>query len=848
MEESKVQPTIQMDKSKKIAPAQTMEYFKAPDLTNEETGMRVEIKKSNKHKKLQIEVEAEEIPDTDTEMGIRTPSNMHTNHHENTKDIKHQDINKTPNIPLVYETKTASYTPLKGMHSVSTPYPLSSTTTTTTTPIYTTTNNMAENLSAFNTPNRLNANENVMYEHLGNSNSVSSPSSQNSNENNFSNNNTSNTRNMRIQQHQYSHYPPSTPSPYDNNVNPMGQQSRPGFGGAQHPLHSNLQHPYGVISNSKSMYPPMNNMNNMIKTMPPSLNNIPPGNVANSIGTLMSPYPYPNSTAACHSPYFSSPPPQYRNPNLTQNSYSEAIVNKDDLKESIGNMQTPSRNTNIKLDGNDAPLTPVNTEIPNFNSKVNNNFNKFSEMNQFGGPNVNPMNHKNNSMNLLNPSPTTTNLPHPVHNNMNPLISSPNPGNPMYPFVPRGYIMNHHHGYPPSAPFSIYSPNQGMGSLATSSRGPIPPPGAMGVRGNQVLPNGSISDITNRSGTLKVESSNSSENPIDRETNIQDTSIQEGYLGSERSEIVGNVSRKRRLSFSAVYKLEPNKIHKMGDLCISHCKNDDGIDVLYFHCDQPGCHYKAKQKCDYTQHQRLVHEIGENIPWFFCDQMECTYKTKRKGDLKIHQRLVHMMGENIVWFHCDQPDCKYHSKNKNNLKQHKLLVHSVGENIVYFQCEQPGCDYTTKRKRDFTRHKMNIHSIGEEIIWFHCDQPHCTYKAKQKSNLTQHKRVIHDVGENIIRYLCDVRDCPYSTKIKGDLVRHQRLVHHIGDQIWFYCDYEGCNYRCNIKSSIKQHKRNIHEKDKKLPKLTTADTNDSNTRETIAHTTLQEKISTEQTP
>lgn len=612
----------------------------------------------------------------------------------------------------------------------------------------------------------------------GNVGHPSSSPSQNVNENMTPKDNglsSSDTPIMMSQSNQYTHYNvPSTPSPYNN----FKSISQPMHGILGPNVHQNVQSPYSMITNKNLVYPAMNGMTSFSTDI---------ANIHN-----ITPHSTPTTSSSCN--YVSSP------------QYGYPIVN-----------QSPSIQSHSKIDLN------VN-RYRDANSTTNCVMNQFPCMTHYA-VNANITNSKlaNNSMNMVNPSPPTANVINPMHNSINPMMNSPMNDTYNYPPQvlgnhapshihtmngimqmnnPSGNILNsgNFNGYTPTVPFGMH-PNQGMRVV----QGPISPPESIGIGKSQNSSSSSLpSFISNGIDACRFESK-TAENVIIGETDNQDVN--------------DNASRKRRHTFQAIYDLEPNKIHKINEISISHSKAHDGSKIIYYHCNQPGCTYKAKQKCDYTQHQRLVHEIGENIPWFQCDQPDCKYKTKRKGDLKIHQRLVHMMGENITWFYCDQSGCKYHSKNKNNLKQHKLLVHSIGENIVYFRCDQPGCDYSTKRKRDFTRHKMNLHSIGDEIIWHYCDQPNCDYKAKQKSNLTQHKRVIHDVGENIIRYTCDQDSCTYSTKIKGDLVRHQRLVHHIGDtNIWFYCDYPGCHYRCNIKTSIKQHKRNIHEKHLKVQK------------------------------
>ena len=67
-----------------------------------------------------------------------------------------------------------------------------------------------------------------------------------------------------------------------------------------------------------------------------------------------------------------------------------------------------------------------------------------------------------------------------------------------------------------------------------------------------------------------------------------------------------------------------------------------------YRCDQPGCNFRAEQKCTLTTHKRCIH--GIDLVWYHCTQPGCTYRAKQKGNLQLHEQSAHHM--NVTWFFC----------------------------------------------------------------------------------------------------------------------------------------------------------------------------------------------------
>ncbi|GMI08339.1 hypothetical protein TrVE_jg1920 [Triparma verrucosa] len=66
----------------------------------------------------------------------------------------------------------------------------------------------------------------------------------------------------------------------------------------------------------------------------------------------------------------------------------------------------------------------------------------------------------------------------------------------------------------------------------------------------------------------------------------------------------------------------------------------DGVDGWKYSCDRPGCSYGTNHcKDDLRRHKANEHDIG--VIWHHCGQVGCDYKAKEKGNLKVHKRNVH---------------------------------------------------------------------------------------------------------------------------------------------------------------------------------------------------------------
>ena len=184
-------------------------------------------------------------------------------------------------------------------------------------------------------------------------------------------------------------------------------------------------------------------------------------------------------------------------------------------------------------------------------------------------------------------------------------------------------------------------------------------------------------------------------------------------------------------------------------------------------------------------HKADVHDI--DVVWHHCDQPGCTKKFKRAGTLKNHKAFAHDM--DVVWHHCDQPGCTDKFKRASHLKRHKADVHDI--DAVYHHCDQPGCPQKFKQASTMKGHKADVHDI--DVVWHHCDQPGCTKKFKHAGTLKSHKAFAHDI--NAVWHHCDQPGCTHKVKQAGDLKKHKAYVHDIGEH---ECDY--CNKMRNARN------------------------------------------------
>jgi len=88
------------------------------------------------------------------------------------------------------------------------------------------------------------------------------------------------------------------------------------------------------------------------------------------------------------------------------------------------------------------------------------------------------------------------------------------------------------------------------------------------------------------------------------------------------------------------------------------------IDIVWHHCLELGCEYRAKMKSSVKMHRALVHDIG--VTWHYCPEPNCTYKAKKKKYLKQHRAQVH--GINVTWHVCTELGCEYKAMREGHLK------------------------------------------------------------------------------------------------------------------------------------------------------------------------------------
>jgi len=107
---------------------------------------------------------------------------------------------------------------------------------------------------------------------------------------------------------------------------------------------------------------------------------------------------------------------------------------------------------------------------------------------------------------------------------------------------------------------------------------------------------------------------------------------EEGGSGGEEEE--GGLRRRRA---------EEGRGGRAGLVCVCSGRRTDpapihGIDIVWHHCSELGCEYKAKQKGQINQHRADVHDIG--VTWHACAELGCEYKAKSESDLKKHKAAV----------------------------------------------------------------------------------------------------------------------------------------------------------------------------------------------------------------
>ena len=99
-------------------------------------------------------------------------------------------------------------------------------------------------------------------------------------------------------------------------------------------------------------------------------------------------------------------------------------------------------------------------------------------------------------------------------------------------------------------------------------------------------------------------------------------------------------------------------------------------DIKWYSCNH--CNYKTKVKASLSKHEMLKHNTrNKPIIWYHCSKLGCKYKARQKSHIKEHERNVHDIGENILWHICKQPNCSYKTKHKGSFNRHLKNVHKI---------------------------------------------------------------------------------------------------------------------------------------------------------------------------
>lgn len=99
-------------------------------------------------------------------------------------------------------------------------------------------------------------------------------------------------------------------------------------------------------------------------------------------------------------------------------------------------------------------------------------------------------------------------------------------------------------------------------------------------------------------------------------------------------------------------------------------------DFKWYSCNH--CNYKTKVKASLTKHEMLKHNTENKlIIWYHCSKLGCKFKSRQKSHIKEHERNVHNIGENILWHICEQSNCSYKTKHKGSFNRHLKNIHNI---------------------------------------------------------------------------------------------------------------------------------------------------------------------------
>ena len=142
-----------------------------------------------------------------------------------------------------------------------------------------------------------------------------------------------------------------------------------------------------------------------------------------------------------------------------------------------------------------------------------------------------------------------------------------------------------------------------------------------------------------------------------------------------------------------------HKRYKLDTILKAHMRYHDK-NVPMFHCDWPGCDYKAVQQCNIDKHKTYIHSTERN---FACDWPECDKRYKSKQDLRVHQKRHN--ADKRHW--CSWPGCQYRCYNSTSLNVH-MRYHT---NERPYACQWPGCQWKFVSSGGLLKHQKTHNKV-----------------------------------------------------------------------------------------------------------------------------------------
>ena len=126
----------------------------------------------------------------------------------------------------------------------------------------------------------------------------------------------------------------------------------------------------------------------------------------------------------------------------------------------------------------------------------------------------------------------------------------------------------------------------------------------------------------------------------------------------------------------------------------------------------PDCKILECEHCDFKTVRSSVlykHKLSHSNSLIKCTVDGCNYKTDSQDNLNKHQKIKHDVLDNVNAFQLQCQYCSFSSMSKLQLSKHVLKKHSSTKKAEdgMFQCDQ--CGFKSKKKVNLVRHQDNVH-------------------------------------------------------------------------------------------------------------------------------------------